>query len=218
VVLKYEKLASKIPFPEVFIKINPRELAVLSKFESKGSLICEIGSGNRRLSPSIINLDLEKGKNVDIVGDAHNLPFRDQTFDLVFVIAVLEHVKNPFTVAKEIHRILKTGGRVFADAPFLLPFHSVPRDYFRFTLDGLRELFKDFTEIDSGVSVGSASAFSWIFKEFAASLTDNLWISGLIRFVLRWIISPIKYLDYSLIKKKSSSNVALGFMYYGKKH
>lgn len=44
------------------------------------------------------------------VGDAHKLPFKSSSFDLVVCTEVLEHVVNPENVVSEIRRVLKPGG------------------------------------------------------------------------------------------------------------
>jgi len=96
-----------------------------------------------------ISLDIDPGKNPDIVGDAHNLPVSDSEFDAILCISVIEHLKNPFQAVSEMHRVLKPGGKAFFHIPFLYPFHGYTDcpDYFRFTQQGIKELFKDFTEI-----------------------------------------------------------------------
>lgn len=45
-----------------------------------------------------------------IVGDAHNLPFPNNSFDAVFCLEALEHVANPLKVFKEFKRVMKKGG------------------------------------------------------------------------------------------------------------
>jgi len=45
-----------------------------------------------------------------VVGDAHDLKYKNQYFDAVFALEVLEHVENPKRVLREIRRILKIGG------------------------------------------------------------------------------------------------------------
>ncbi len=47
-----------------------------------------------------------------VFSDMHNIPFRDETFDVVFGAAVLHHSNDLKSAFSEIHRILKTGGRL----------------------------------------------------------------------------------------------------------
>jgi 2-polyprenyl-3-methyl-5-hydroxy-6-metoxy-1,4-benzoquinol methylase len=44
------------------------------------------------------------------VGHAENLDFKDNSFDAVFALEVLEHVADPAKVMREIKRVLKRGG------------------------------------------------------------------------------------------------------------
>lgn len=43
-------------------------------------------------------------------GDGRWLPFADQTFDVVFTVAVLGEVPDPRACVREIHRVLRSGG------------------------------------------------------------------------------------------------------------
>lgn len=45
-----------------------------------------------------------------MVGDAHDLPFAEQSFDAVFALEVMEHVRKPSKVLKEMKRVLKKDG------------------------------------------------------------------------------------------------------------
>lgn len=49
-------------------------------------------------------------KMVFKVGDAHNLPFKDEMFNAVFALEVLEHVFEPLKALREIKRVLKHDG------------------------------------------------------------------------------------------------------------
>lgn len=163
----------KVPFPNLCRKVTHPETAILKDFDSN-AMVCDIGSGNQRLTPSVINVDMDKKADVDVITDAHNVPFRNEVFDLIITFKMLEHVRNPWTVAKEIYRTLKRGGQTYAKAAFLEPFHGSPADYFRFTQDGLREVFKDFKELKSGITVRPSSAISGVTTAFFASFSGNL--------------------------------------------
>lgn len=49
-----------------------------------------------------------------VFSDMHDLPFKDNTFDIIFCSAVLHHSKGLKGIFSEIRRTLKPGGRMFA--------------------------------------------------------------------------------------------------------
>lgn len=51
------------------------------------------------------------------IGNGYNLPFYDDTFHVVICSHVLEHVKEPKKVLKEIYRVLKKNGEVWIGTP-----------------------------------------------------------------------------------------------------
>ncbi|KAK2616289.1 hypothetical protein QQS21_000723 [Conoideocrella luteorostrata] len=62
------------------------------------------------------NLAKEKGvKNIEfVVGDANALDYPDNTFDIVVCHQVLQHVKDPVGILREMRRVTKPGGLVAA--------------------------------------------------------------------------------------------------------
>lgn len=93
--------------------------------------------------------------NCDCHQDIEGMTFPDGTFDAVICLEVLEHVQAPWKAASEIRRVLRPGGKVLVSTPFLTSYHgkgstsqahdSYP-DYWRFTHEGLLQLFRDLRE------------------------------------------------------------------------
>ncbi len=61
--------------------------------------------------------------NVRVRGDAHSLPFRDQSVDVIVADFLFEHLADPRAVAREAFRVLRRGGAVAFRTPNL--FHYV---------------------------------------------------------------------------------------------
>jgi SAM-dependent methyltransferase len=82
-------------------------------------------------------------------------PIEGEKFDLGVCMDLLEHTSNPFVVAKNIIDSLNPGAFLFVTVPFVWELHPFPNDYWRFTPQGLEELFKEmeieiiYAEIDS---------------------------------------------------------------------
>ena len=106
-------------------------------------LILDCGSGDRILDdPRYVSLDWELCQLPMVHGDVLELPFKSETFDLVFSQALLEHVSNPFVAAEEMCRVTRHGGLIWAGMAFMQPVHAVPSHYFNATAWGIQELFK----------------------------------------------------------------------------
>lgn len=55
--------------------------------------------------------------NKALVADAKKLPFKQNSFDMVLLSDILEHVSQPELVAKEAYRVVKPGGYILATVP-----------------------------------------------------------------------------------------------------
>lgn len=66
-----------------------------------------------------INLDMDKSQKPDIVADAEYLPFKDNSFEIVYASGIIEHFPHTKTkkVLKEWRRVLSKGGELYLSQP-----------------------------------------------------------------------------------------------------
>ena len=114
----------------------------LRRNAKKSHRYLEIGCGGSRL-PEFETLDIVGGPNVDYVYDAAKpLPFKDNTFDLIYASHVLEHIPWYKTeeVLREWVRILKAGGQLEVWVPDGL---KICQTLLKAELEGINEIEKD---------------------------------------------------------------------------
>jgi ubiquinone/menaquinone biosynthesis C-methylase UbiE len=81
---------------------------------------------------------LQKHGGPDCLCDAHFLPFADQSFNLIYSVAVYEHLACPQLAAQEAYRVLKPGGYFLGNVSFLEPWHD--DSFYHMTPFGVMEL------------------------------------------------------------------------------
>lgn len=123
------------------------------KYDSPGAVVLDIAPQDhegatpyfKRARVETLDIDQKAGATytADICKNNEKV-ITEGTFDFVVCTEVLEHTLQPFDAVKEIHRILKPGGLVFASTPFNFRIHGPLPDCWRFTEHGIRALFKDF--------------------------------------------------------------------------
>lgn len=158
----------------------------------------------------LIAFDIYISDNVQFVADAHQIPLPDNYFDCVIIQAVLEHVLEPQQVVKEIYRVLKKGGIVYAETPFLAQVHEGAYDFTRFTESGHRYLFKQFELINSGVTAGAGTQLLWTIDFFSRSLFRSEKVGKLFKLLFFWL----RYVD-QIIPEKYAVDSASGVFFLG---
>lgn len=87
-----------------------------------GALVLELGAGRghtRRLldGVNLVQTDVEWNEWLDVVATAESLPFADNSFDAVLIVAVLHHLDFPLRGLDEAARVVRPGGRIFVSEP-----------------------------------------------------------------------------------------------------
>lgn len=102
---------------KVGLKIKPTDVVL--------DLGCGRGDNSVHFSKKakkVIGVDIErwkewenlKSKNLEfLISDARRLPFKDESFDVVFTKDTLHHILDKEKVLKEIKRVTKKGGRIY---------------------------------------------------------------------------------------------------------
>jgi len=191
--------------------------------------VLNIGGGSQHYADNVITMDLFPSAATALVGDAHRLPCAASSCDAALAIAVLEHLRRPWEVVKEIERVLKPGGEIYIEVPFMQPYHADPSDYYRYTIPGLRSLFEQFEEIEAGVICGPGSALAWILGEFGGICLDrrgdidtarersDSHLFLVFRLITRSLFAPLKYLDRWMLDREHAYVLASGVYYWGHK-
>jgi uncharacterized protein YbaR (Trm112 family) len=160
-----------------------------------GSLCLSIGGGPLRASANLVNVNIGRFANVDIVGDAHCLPYADSSVDAVHSEAVFEHLSSPTAAANEMFRVMKPGAKAWVCSPFLHAYHGYPHHYQNFTLTGHAKLFADagFEVTESGVCVGPTFTLLHLVRVFGVTfLPQPLKLLTTAAYVLgRLVIGPL---------------------------
>jgi SAM-dependent methyltransferase len=143
----------------------------------------------------LLAFDVYASAHVQMVGDGHRIPLADGVVDGVIIQAVLEHVLEPVVVAGEIRRVLRDGGLVYADTPFMQQVHEGPYDFTRFTESGHRYLFRDFEQVQSGQVAGAGTSLRWSINYFFRALTRSIAVGRIAGAAFFWLSYLDRFLD-----------------------
>lgn len=143
-----------------------------------GKLYLDLGCGlRRRVFENCLYLEVYPSISADlIVEPTCEYPIADNAMDGIGCFAVLEHTRKPWLVVDEIRRMLKPGGKVWIDWPFLQPVHGYPSHYFNATREGLRSIFEDrgfaIDELVTGDHEAPDATINWILGGFLQTLPE----------------------------------------------
>lgn len=201
-------------------RISADFVQMVKKTEKRPKILI-IGGGGKGIGTDIfyddpdidaIGFDIYASPLTHFIADAHSIPLESESVDGVWIQYVLEHVLEPWTVVKEIARILKDDRLVYSETPFLQQVHEGAYDFMRFTHSGHRWLFRNFVEIESGVSMGPGIQFLWTIEHLCRGMFRSKALGKICKLLLCWFQFVEK-----LIPKAYSIDNASSFYFFGRK-
>ncbi len=194
----------------------------LSKLPEQNIKALTVGSGGdtemfikkKFKNINLISIDNQKIKKPDIIMDVNNLNFQDNTYDLVLILEVIEHLKEPNIAIDQIYRVLKPNGTIILSTPFALEIHGAPNDFYRFTKYGLKFLLRRFKDINIYERNSYFESILVLYVRLIRSRFKTDKIFGFFFLILFFIILPINYIFSKLIR---SDLITTGYVCSAKK-
>lgn len=182
-----------------------------------GARIADVGAGGRRITPDTFTIDAVAEDRVDLACDIHRIPLPDASFDCVFCTGTLQYVRDPLGVLAEIHRLLRPGGIIHVEAPFLQIYAPDPEeDFWRWTLPGLRLTCQraGFSVLESGVHMGPTSVLVSVTVRYLDGLLPGR-LGPAAAYVSRFVLRPLLPLDRLWRHRSTSVVIASGVYVVG---
>jgi SAM-dependent methyltransferase len=166
----------------------------------KDALILDVGAGHGDFADIFaglhyFSLDIVPYPEVDLVCDlGQTIPFKEDTFEAVVLMNVLEHVYENRKLVQNCAKLLKSGGKLILTVPFLLKVHQAPFDFSRYT-----PYYLDALARDAGLKVVTLNGYYDTLYLLNESL-GNLWLysiqsgSGLKKFTAKGLVFIIQRL------------------------
>ena len=107
----------------------------------------------------------------------------------------------------EIERVLLPGGFAHVVTPFCHPFHEYPKDFRRFTPDGLALMRGGLRVVAQGWRTGPTATLLVFVLEYAKLLLPWRWWRILAHGVLGWLLFPLRYLDVPLLRSANAGRI-----------
>lgn len=129
------QLKDQAPDYEIFINQEIYDIKSISANKKVADIGCGYGR-NRKIVESVggewVGVEPFEGGAHTVVGDAEDLPFEDNTFDVVIMDAVLEHIPDVSKAIAEVARVLKPGGVFIGYVAFMECFHEISYSHLSF--------------------------------------------------------------------------------------
>jgi len=197
-----------------------KKVKLIDRLNEGSGVLLDIGAGTgdflieakkrywdvKGVEPSEIAKSLASEKGIKLLTDTKNLP--SNTFDVITMWHVLEHVPDLSTQIKEVKRLLKGGGYLVVavpnfrsyDATYYKSFwaaYDVPRHLWHFSKDAIKAIFEK-------NEIYLEKTKPLVFDSFYVSLLSEKYKSGKMNFVKSFWIGFVSNLKASGSKEYSS--------------
>lgn len=156
------------------------KLAYVEAAKRVGGRVLEIGTGTGYgidiIAPNVehfVTMDKTRSEelgaipsNVEFVqAVVPPLPFADDSFDCVVSFQVIEHIKRDREFVREVHRVLKRGGKFIVSTPNRpMSLTRNPWHVREYTSEQFRELLSPFSEVEALGVAGNERVWSYYEK------------------------------------------------------
>lgn len=211
---------------KIYDRLSSQRLCVIEKYQRKGKLL-DIGSGGgfflayaRERDWQVDGLELSQwgvtvAKKIFQInvfqGDLMQANYPNNSYDVVTMYDVLEHIINPLTELKEVYRILKPGGLLIVNVPNFNSFFAKlnknhwskldpPQHLWHFAPDTLSKIItkSGFNVLEQKTGVGSAEESSFSFATGLATAVSEKSMNKFISYYrqnkdsLQWLLKLLK--------------------------
>jgi uncharacterized protein YbaR (Trm112 family)/predicted SAM-dependent methyltransferase len=182
-------------------------------------VVIEVGAGECAVDdPCIIRTDVRWTPNTDVVCDAHHLPFKSESADLIFSLAVFEHLRQPFDAALEMRRVMKDGGYCYHECNFVFAYHGYPHHYFNASIQGMEQVFSTYEPLRKGLAPYQMPSFAlqMVLVTYYRRVKDVPEVAGFKR-KLEAILDD-SMIDYdAYFTEEDAAFVAAGSFFFGRR-
>ena len=204
-------LTDQAPDCEIYVNESIYELTEICA----GKRVADIGCGygrNRELVESVggewVGVEPFEGGAHTVVASAEDLPFENNSFDVVIMDAVLEHIPDVGAAFSEVARILKPGGCFVGYVAFMECFHEISYSHLSFkaleyysTVNGMK-----LEKVSGGSRFGIDYHVRILFKPIPLAWSRPMIASG-IRLLFR-IKSALAYVGLRYRRKLSKEEAS----------
>jgi SAM-dependent methyltransferase len=176
--------------------------------------VLDLGCGAKKLSRNgthVVGVDCSNLPGVDWVLNLEDEEFDFTEFDMLVMNNLLEHLYQPKKVLSKIYNSTARDVRIVATVPFIIKWHQIPNDYFRYTPSCLERIFKDsgFVDIEIVPLSSLGETLEANFKTFSglASRQDSIKDKIFFRFAKSLISLGIKMYSSNSSSKESRTKI-----------